>query len=272
MVDETKREGGDSLPSSSHYNAPHAHVLHQVDLNCLLGHLDMPESQARPGTWLIAADGPSLDPEAVRRHQEDGARVCAIKGAHDLLLDAGVKVGAFVACDPRPTTTIKPNRSVRYYLASTCSPELFKKFAWRDYDFDPYTVFIWHPTLPEGIGKVVLQHYPGAVLLGGGSTAALRAITVGYRAGYRKIVLMGCDSSYAGGVTHASGKVAPDETITVEIAGRKFLTNTPMSRQALDFTEIKRRFEAQEYGNEPVEISAVGDGLLPWLTQLSKIE
>ncbi len=270
MADETKREGGDSLPSSFITNAPNAHILHQVDLNCALGHQDLPESPARSGTWLIAADGPSLDPEEVRRYKADGAHVCAIKGAHDFLMDAGVTVGSFVACDARPTTTVKPHLFVNYYLASTCSPELFKKFIWRDESFDPYKVFIWHPTLPEGIGPIVIKHYPKAVLLGGGSTAALRAITVGYRLGYRKIVLMGCDSSYADGVTHASGKIAPDETITVKIGDREFLTNTPMSRQALDFIEIKKRFENQEYGNEPVEITAVGDGLLPYLTQKEK--
>lgn len=253
------RAGGNSRPlflgRSVRGNVPPAHLLRNIDINCARR---LPEvvKDAHKGTWVIVADGPSLPHsfDRIRDHIRAGHTVCAVKGAHDLLLREGIEFRACVCMDARPTTVLSPQAHVSYFLASQCDPGLFDSLK-------GYGVWIWHCSTPEvDIRPVVLRHAERATLLRGGSTAALRAMSVGYRLGYRDIHLYGCDSSFQGERTHASGKTAAGKSFAVECAGREFITNWPMAWQARHFIEAATSLEWAG-----CRIEAHGDGLLPWI-------
>lgn len=257
------RAGGDLRPLLSNRetrgNVPTAHILRNIDINCGRG-LHEVVKDSHSGVWVIAADGPSLPDSFDDIQSHKNATICAIKGAHDLLVNHGIGFDACVCMDARPTTVLTPQARVSYFLASQCDPGLFDSLK-------GYGVWLWHCSTPEvDIAPVVLKHYPTATLLRGGSTAALRAMSVGYRLGYREMHLYGCDSSFSEGRTHASGKSTPDDAFTVAHAGRGFLTNWPLAWQARHFMDAALGLEAQG-----CRVEAHGDGLLPWMWKNKEI-
>lgn len=187
------------------------------------------------GTFVIAGAGPSLANhiEELKEERTRGRPICAVKGAHDYLVDQGIEPELFLSIDPRDrrNNVQKESENTIYLLASRCSPKLFDHLKTRK-------VMLWHAASSEqensAFGKNVY-------MIGGTSTSGLRAINIGYFMGFRKFVLYGMDSCNApDGITKRVDGSLTGETIDVIVGqtGKKFICNVAMAEQAQAFQRI----------------------------------
>lgn len=207
------------------------------------------------GTFVIVGSGPSLAAFAddIKAERANGRPICAVKGAHDWLIDQGIKPDLFVSIDPRDrrNNVQRESEDTIYLLASRCCPELFDHLKDRN-------VMLWHAASREEENAIFRKHkIPTAV--GGLSTSGLRAVNIGYFMGFRKFVMYGMDSCNApDGITKRIDGSLTGQTIDVVVGsknGRKFTCNVAMAKQAEDFQHL--------YVMMPdITIDCKGDGLL----------
>jgi uncharacterized Rossmann fold enzyme len=206
------------------------------------------------GTMVLVGSGPSMPQyvEQIRQEQQAGRPIFAVKGAHDYLCTQGITPDLYLCIDPNPQThpahaLTGANDTTLYLLASLCDPSMFDALAGR-------RVMLVHAWSPESH----CEEYTNRVLVGGGSTTGLRAITVSYLLGFRRMTLYGYDSCLASDRTtkRFSGEVTPqDRIVDVIVEGRRFWANGAMAQQAQELQ--------QYYVTMPdLHLEAVGDGLI----------
>lgn len=205
------------------------------------------------GTFVIAGSGPSLaqNLDGLRNEREQGRPICAIKGAHDFLIDNGIEPDLFLSIDPRDrrnNVQRVPENTV-YLLASRCSPVMFDHLKDRH-------VMLWHAysSADENECFKGTKHY----LIGGMSTSGLRAVNVAYYMGFRRVVMYGMDSCNApDGITkRVDGSLTGQTTdVIVGHTGKKFIANIAMAQQAKDFQRLWTMMP-------DLQVEVKGDGLL----------
>lgn len=239
----------------------------------------IPALCAHDASMVIVGSGPSLVDFAdeIKAERDKGRPVCAINGAHEWLISNGIDPDLFVSCDPR--TTIRPNVETKskrtvYLLASRCHPQVFDHLK-------DCKVVLWHsmasrsdvkPASTED-GKVAWEDMDlieecevfrdrietgKSYGVGGASTSGLRAITLAYSMGYRKVILFGFDSCLAADrdTKRFSGeKVGQGAIIDVIVDGRRFFCNGAMAAQAQEVQKIINALPG-------LNIEARGDGLI----------
>lgn len=203
------------------------------------------------GTMVCVGSGPSLPGfvEEIRAERERGRPIFAVKGAHDFLCQQGIQPDLWLCVDPRDRAYLvkEANPHTTYLLASRCDASIFEALAGRKIQL----VHTWakEEHCPE---------YEGKLLIGGGTTSGLRAITVSYVLGFKKFVLYGYDSCLSPDKTikrFTGEAVEPHKMIDVIVDGRRFWTNGAMAQQAHEFQDY--------YTVMPdLQIEAKGDGLI----------
>ena len=203
-----------------------------MDAAIARGYPQVKEAQAaKTGAILLVASAPSVKGqlELIKKMKAAGSPIVAIKGAHDWLIDNGVIPDYALAIDPQEhrIAFYKPQPSVHYMIASQCHPAMFDNLA-------GYQVTLWHPYVKKG------QDRPkNCMLIGGGTTSGLRAISLFYVLGYRQFELFGFDSCNDGEVLRVNGEGLKegDKLIEVKIdpQGETFYCNTAMALQAEHF-------------------------------------
>jgi uncharacterized Rossmann fold enzyme len=190
--------------------------------------------QAEPiktGAVILVASAPSVrgQVELIRKMQAAGSPIVAIKGAHDWLIAQGVIPDYALAIDPQEhrIAFYKPHKAVHYMIASQCHPAMFDNLA-------GHQVTLWHPYVKKG------QDRPkNSMLIGGGTTSGLRAISLFYVLGYRQFELFGFDSCNTGEMLRVNGERLKDGDNLIEVQidpnGEKFYCNTAMALQAEHF-------------------------------------
>jgi len=184
------------------------------------------------GTFVLCGSGPSLldRVDDIRRERSFGRPLVAIKGAHDVLVAQGIEPDLFLSVEPRDRPVRSPVNRCHYLLASRCPDSLFESL--KDYRVSVFHTWNGDEPAPELKGKLLLT---------GGSTSGLRAVSVGYAWGFRKFTMYGFDSCLAAdGVTkRVTGEICePEKQMDVIVAGRKFMTNGSMAMQAQDFRDM----------------------------------
>jgi uncharacterized Rossmann fold enzyme len=220
---------------------------------------------AHDGVAVLCGSGPSIRrfiPD-IAQLKKQGALVCAVKGAHDFLIDNGITPHMAVAVDPQEKIAEcyrKPQKGVRYYIASQCHADVFKAL-------DNQHVVLWNLYV-----KSVHDYWQGATersmvghklfFINGGSTSGLRAITLLYVMGYRRIHLYGFDSCLTNRELKITGeRVDNDDEIMVFVAdGRTFYCNGAMAVQAQEIVPQAMMLPG-------LRIKAHGTGLIPWMVQ-----
>lgn len=209
------------------------------------------------GTFVVVGSGPSMPEfvEEIRAERQLGRPICAVKGAHDFLCEAGIDPDLFLCVDPRDRTeNIKhANDTTIYLMASRCAPVMFDHLQSRK-------VMLWHSY--GSLGEAAA--YKGHPSIGGGSTSGMRAITMGYILGFRKFVLYGMDSCLAADrlTKRFTGEQA-GQVIDVIVNGRTFYCNGAMAQQANEFQEIFQALPG-------IQIDAKGDGLIAAILEARK--
>jgi uncharacterized Rossmann fold enzyme len=203
-----------------------------MDAAIARGYPQIKEAQpAKLGAILLVASAPSVKGqlELIKKMKAAGSPIVAIKGAHDWLIDNGVMPDYALAIDPQEhrIAFYKPQPSVHYMIASQCHPAMFD-------NLDGCQVTLWHPYVKKG------QDRPkNCMLIGGGTTSGLRAISLFYVLGYRQFELFGFDSCNDGDLLRVNGEGLKegDKLIEVKIdpQGETFYCNTAMALQAEHF-------------------------------------
>jgi uncharacterized Rossmann fold enzyme len=203
-----------------------------MDAAIARGYPQVREAQpAKSGAILLVASAPSVKGqlELIKKMKAAGSPIVAIKGAHDWLIDNGVIPDYALAIDPQEhrIAFYKPQPTVHYMIASQCHPAMFD-------NLDGYQVTLWHPYVKKG------QDRPkNCMLIGGGTTSGLRAISLFYVLGYRQFELFGFDSCNDGELLRVNGEGLKegDKLIEVKIdpQGETFYCNTAMALQAEHF-------------------------------------
>lgn len=197
----------------------------------------LPELQpaicSHDGHFVVVGSGPSLKDnfEGVREEKAKGRPVCAVKAAHDFLIERNIEPDVFLSLDPRDrrNNVQKETESTIYLLASRCAPELFEHLKDR-------RVMVWHAAGAEKENQVLREFGVIQKAVGGASTSGLRAIYVGYIWGFRHFVFYGMDSCNAeDGVTKRVDGSLTGVTQDVYVSGRKFVCNIAMALQAQEF-------------------------------------
>lgn len=203
---------------------------------------------AHDGVFVVVASGPSMPSQIEAIRSDSRSRpICAINGAYDHLIDAGIVPNLFLTVDPRPMpqNVTKPHQDTIFLLASRVNPELFDRLR-------EHKVMLWHSFGAEAEHKF----YAPAPSVGGGSTSGLRAITIGWLMGFRRFVLYGMDSCLADDklTKRFTGEKA-GVVVDVIVGGKTFYCNGAMAQQAQEFQELYRTFPG-------ISIDCRGGGLL----------
>lgn len=203
-----------------------------MDAAIARGYPQVKEAQsAKTGAILLVASAPSVKGqlELIKKMKAAGSPIVAIKGAHDWLIDNGVMPDYALAIDPQEhrIAFYKPQPSVHYMIASQCHPAMFD-------NLDGYQVTLWHPYVKKG------QDRPkNCMLIGGGTTSGLRAISLFYVLGYRQFELFGFDSCNDGDLLRVNGEGLKEGDklieVNIEPQGETFYCNTAMALQAEHF-------------------------------------
>ena len=203
-----------------------------MDAAIARGYPQVTEAQAaKTGAILLVASAPSVKGqlELIKKMKAAGSPIVAIKGAHDWLIENGVTPDYALAIDPQEhrIAFYRPQPSVHYMIASQCHPAMFD-------NLDGYQVTLWHPYVKKG------QDRPKkSMLIGGGTTSGLRAISLFYVLGYRQFELFGFDSCNDGELLRVNGDGLKDGDKLIEVKidpdGETFDCNMSMALQAEHF-------------------------------------
>lgn len=203
------------------------------------------------GTMVIVGSGPSMPSmvEEIRKERELGRPIFAVKAAHDFLCEHGIEPDLFLCVDPRDRSNqlCHANDYTTYLISSRCDASMFEALNGRNV----VLVHTWAPAEH-------CQEYEGKLLIGGGTTSGLRALTVSYVLGFRKVILYGFDSCCAADrVTKrfTGEQVEPEKLVDVVVDGRTFWCNGAMAQQANEFQDY---YQAMP----DIQIEAKGDGLI----------
>ena len=198
----------------------------------------------KDGMIMLVASGPSVAGQIdVIREMAKTSKIVAIKDAHDWLISQGVIPDYALAIDPQEhrISFHTPHKAVEYMIASQCHKAMFD-------NLEGHNVTIWHPYVMKG------QDRPkNTLLIGGGTTSGLRAISLFYVLGYRQFGLFGFDSCNDGDKLRVNGSgLQPSDQLTeirIEQNGETFYCNASMALQAEHFqTYYDYLPDAQFYG------------------------
>ena len=209
---------------------------------------------------VCVGSGPSVRDhvEDIRKLKEGGAYIMAIKAAHDFLIGHGIIPHIAIMVDPQPHIIKcfqKKRSDVVYFVASQCHPEVF------DY-FKDNPVVLWHLLTGKEGEKEAINNEPA---LGGGSTSGMRAMTLSWCMGFRKLHLFGYDSCLVGKELKIDGTTHEEPPMQLWIAGREFFANPPMAAQITEFEKMLTSFKGQ------IQIKVYGDGAIPHVAK-SRVE
>lgn len=212
-------------------------------------------SEIHEGVAVICAGGPSLREEiaSISAHVQAGATVFSCNAVPRLLYSFGIKTDYHVMLDARYENVQfiegLGKETVCLY-ASQCDKAV--------HDLAKDKLVLWHPAFPGVIDIVG----PGKerTYVGGGTTCGMKAATLAWAMGYRKIHLYGFDSCYRGDAHHAYPQSLNDneQVLDVEYAGKTYRCAPWMVQQAEDFETF-----APQLIDHGAELSVHGTGLIP---------
>jgi hypothetical protein len=183
----------------------------------------------------------------------NNAPIVTTSGAHDFLLSRHITPSIHVEVDPRAHKALainRPDKRVKYYIASSCHPDLFDRLTGCD-------VTIFHADeATEVVAKWAETNDPETALLGGGSNAGLRSMVIASHVfNARRFKLFGVDCSVENKKRHAGMHFGPkkDNFVVAKTCGREFVTTLPMVKASEELIDMMDKHD--------VELESVGDSM-----------
>lgn len=247
-------------------NVSFAHVLENIRINSARQVPWFVGGKPHKDTIVIVGGAPSLagSVEAIRAHRQRGAQILALNNAGAFLNLHGLIPDTLMVCDAREENVVFTRAEAkRYLIASQCDPSLFEALEGKDV----HIVQLW--VCDEM--REVLAPYDATepvILIGGGSTVGLRAISVAIVSGYRKVHCYGIDSSFADSTHHAYPQIMNDTDKALEVyvpaLEKRYIVAPWMARQAGEFRDISW---PTAQANE-VKLMVHGKGLIPDMARM----
>ena len=205
---------------------------------------------------LIVGGGPSLENDVwrIRGYQLSGDIVYATNNTWQYLKDRGVRADAQVIHDARAENLpFVSTAETLCYFASQCDRAVLDAAGDR--------LICWHAhteTALEAIGQSAV----GPVMVSGGSTVGLNAISLAYILGHRHFRLFGFDSCYQDGNHHAYNQALNDGELIIDVTvdGQPFHCAPWMIQQAEQFVPLVNQLAALG-----CTIQVYGSGIIPAL-------
>ena len=178
---------------------PKDEVIANIEANGRNGVPVFSKLPSHGGTLVFVAGGPSLLktlPELKKRH-EAGEFILTSNNTHDYLIENGIMPNACMLIDPRESVkdcVQNPQKSVKYYVASVCNPQVFTNLA----GYDVAKILVAYGLDDESDIKAHKRLYdnPGHDYVVGGTMTPLRAMPFAAMLGYTKMEFYGFDSCY----------------------------------------------------------------------------
>lgn len=239
-----------------HCNIPADLILGNIRSAIRRGLPTFRHAEPHGGTALICGGGPSIRGylDEIRQRQASGDEVWTVNGCYDLLAHAGIVADKCVLLDVDRRIADccrNPRLGTTWLVGSQCAPETFDAL-------EGQHVVLWHGVNGDMAGAhaaVCREEGHKCLLLGGGTTAALRAIPLAILAGFTGICAYGMDSSF-GERTHAYDWFLEADEKLIVFNGRFYRTTMGMIEQAQRFMEAVETFPH-------VRFDVRGDGYLP---------
>lgn len=205
----------------------------------------------------LIGGGPSLDAfkDEIKARFDDGLKLVSLNGSHDWLLDNGMRPSAHVMVDSRPVNARFVRRwqeKTKYLIASQCHPKVFDTLK-------EANVYIWHACLNSVDRARLDEHYLGRYFMTlGGSTVALRALSLLRMLGFKRMEIWGVDSCLMDGKHHAYDMPENDgdKNAKISVGGEDFICEPWMISQAEEFQGLTKSL-----GDE-LQLVVHGNGLI----------
>lgn len=225
-------------------------------------------------TICLVGGGPSLNEtiDELRDCVFNGAKLVAMNGAYQWLIDHNFRPSAHIVLDAQPHTArflTEPIKGCRYYLASQCHPDTWDRVDGRE------QVGIFHAVAREEqpLAPILDKYYLGQwTPITGGTTVAMRSLALLRTLGYVRFELFGVDSCWLGQAHHAFDQPenAKDKRMKFTVhptghpeAGRVFYCSPAHLKQLEDFLQLIR------INGQHFRITIHGDGLLAYVLHSS---
>ena len=284
MIDRTAATG---LPELVHYddtkvdhamrngvmNTEEEILLNNVGYSIRQGHQQWCPGPMRPERVCLVGSGPSLKDteEELRQLVWEGAILVTLNGAYHWCIDHGLRPQTQIVMDARPSNARFVMPAVprcNYVIASQCAPSMWANLVNR-----PHTWIFHAVTRSEDAMTDVLDTYylKKWIPVGGGTTAATRAINLLRIAGYLRYDLFGIDCCWFGNTHHAMPQPEneKDTCLTVKIGAqgrpdtmREFRCSPWQLKQAEDLMTI------MYVNGKHFMLTSHGDGMFTHLLQI----
>lgn len=245
-------------------NTPQEQVAKNMEANVKL---DLPWMIAKPArsnnkTVCIVGGAPSLKDNLgkLREKIKLGALVYSVNGATKFLADRGIISDVHIQFDARPDCASfldGVHKDTYCFIGSMSDPSTFE----RAKELGLKTI-VWHGGFDWDEMMRILDpyQYKPIVVIGGGTTVALRALNIGYMLGHHKFVMFGVDSSFSQREHHAYAQPLNDKDsyFDVHANGNVYQCAPWMYRQAMNFQEMYRQLAGLG-----CKIQVYGTGLIP---------
>lgn len=222
------------------------------------------ECAVHDDTAVLVSGGPSFMErlKEIKRHSKlKRSRVICVKHSHDRLIENGVVPWACMLLDPRNHVQDfieNPHPDVLYFVASMCHPTTLDQLLNNNAKIVGY-----HAHVGAGEEGVIGN---GHIMVGGGSTSAVRAVSVLHTLGFRTFKMYGYDSCYLDPSEldlSEKDKRGKKKFFEVEVSGRKFISDAELTAQAQDFDKLMSQ-------KHPIDLEVIGDGMIPHIWQMKR--
>lgn len=210
----------------------------------------------------LICGGPSLmfHLDEIKERSANGLKLVSVNGSHDWLLTNGMYPSAHVMVDSRPSNArfVKNyDKRTKYLIASQCHPRVFETL-------ENAEVYVWHAGITAADRAVLEQHYLGNFFVTpGGSTVALRALSVLRMLGFINIEIWGMDSCVMDGRHHAYEMPENNgiRCAKLTVGDKDFWCEPWMHSQAEEFLNLSK------FLGDELNIIVHGDGLIAHLVK-----
>lgn len=213
------------------------------------------------GPAIIACYGPSLKETwpMIRDEMKAGGHLVTVSGAHDFLLKNKLQPLYHIECDARfhKAEMVTPHWRTEYLLGSCVHPSLVDKTL-----AVGATTTLWHVNTGLASIEHLAELEPEEVMVSGGGSVGMRAMSVMWLLGYRKFLIHGMDCSFTDD-QHAGPHTGKGmKEIQVRCGARWYRTSLVLVTYARHFLETLSLFPPG------LEIEMHGDGLLQQMCRI----
>jgi len=216
-------------------------------------------------TLIIVGGAPSLKDNIgdLKAKIRTGAHVLTTNGTLKFLQTKGIKPDYHAQFDAKAESASFVDAApggVTYLIGSMSNPQVLD-------NLKDKRVILWHGGFDMDEMQKVLKPYQNRpiVIVGGGYSIGIRALSLGFQMGYRKFVMYGVDSCFHENEHHAYPQVQNDgdRPVTAVYEGKNYSVAPWMYRQALNFQD-----NYQELTKIGCTIKVIGEGLIPDMCRL----